>query len=159
KVYAGGVRAVADLDLHVRDGELLVLLGPSGCGKSTILELVAGREPLTSGEIRIGGRRVDGEPPDRRDVAMDFQSYALYGHRSVRENIEFPLRMRGVGRTERRRRAVDIASLLQLEAVLDARPAALSGGQQQRVAMGRALVRRPAAFLLDEPLSNLDARL
>jgi multiple sugar transport system ATP-binding protein len=159
KVYPGGVEAVADLDLHAADGELLVLLGPSGCGKSTVLRLVAGLEGLTSGEIHIGGRRVDTEAAQQRDVAMVFQSYALYGHMSVRQNIEFPLRMRGVSRGERRRRAEEVAAMLELERLLDARPAALSGGQQQRVAMGRALVREPRAFLLDEPLSNLDARL
>jgi multiple sugar transport system ATP-binding protein len=159
KVYDGGVHAVRNLDLEIADGELVVLLGPSGCGKSTVLRLVAGLESLTSGEIHVGGRRVDHEPPDRRDVAMVFQSYALYGHMTVAENIEFPLRMRGVPRSERRERARETAELLELTPLLDTKPGALSGGQQQRVAMGRALVRRPAAFLLDEPLSNLDARL
>jgi multiple sugar transport system ATP-binding protein len=159
KVYEGGVHAVRSLDLEIADGELTVLLGPSGCGKSTVLRLVAGLEPLTAGEIHIGGIRVDREPPDRRDVAMVFQSYALYGHMTVAENIEFPLRMRRVPRADRRKQAREIAELLELTPLLDSRPGALSGGQQQRVAMGRALVRRPAAFLLDEPLSNLDARL
>jgi multiple sugar transport system ATP-binding protein len=159
KVYDGGVHAVRNLDLEIADGELVVLLGPSGCGKSTVLRLVAGLESLTSGEIHVGGRRVDHEPPDRRDVAMVFQNYALYGHMTVAENIEFPLRMRGVPRSERRERARETAELLELTPLLDTKPGALSGGQQQRVAMGRALVRRPAAFLLDEPLSNLDARL
>lgn len=159
KVYDGGVHAVRELDLTIEDGELVVLLGPSGCGKSTVLRLVAGLEPLSGGEIRLAGVRVDREPPDRRDVAMVFQSYALYGHMTVRENIEFPLRMRGVAAAERRARAEETATLLELTDLLDQRPGALSGGQQQRVAMGRALVREPAAFLLDEPLSNLDARL
>jgi len=159
KIYDGGIHAVRNLDLVIEDGELMVLLGPSGCGKSTVLRLVAGLEGLTSGEIRVGGRRVDHEPPDRRDVAMVFQSYALYGHMTVAENIEFPLRMRGVPRSERRARARETAELLELTPLLASKPGALSGGQQQRVAMGRALVRRPAAFLLDEPLSNLDARL
>jgi multiple sugar transport system ATP-binding protein len=159
KVYAGGTHAVRSLDLQADDGELLVLLGPSGCGKSTVLRLVAGLEALTSGEIRLGGRRIDDEPPQDRDVAMVFQSYALYGHMTVRENLEFPLRMRGIDRPARAMRAQKTAELLELGPLLDARPASLSGGQQQRVAMGRALVREPRAFLLDEPLSNLDARL
>lgn len=159
KVYDGGVHAVRGLDLAIEDGELVVLLGPSGCGKSTVLRLVAGLESLSGGEIRLGGVRVDRDPPNRRDVAMVFQSYALYGHMSVRQNIEFPLRMRGVAAAERRARAEETATLLELTDLLDQRPGALSGGQQQRVAMGRALVRQPAAFLLDEPLSNLDARL
>jgi multiple sugar transport system ATP-binding protein len=153
------VYAVRSLDLDVDDGELLVLLGPSGCGKSTVLRMVAGLESVTAGEIFVGGRRVDTVPAQERDVAMVFQSYALYGHMSVRRNLEFPLRMRGVPRGERRRRAEEIAALLELTEQLEARPATLSGGQQQRVAMGRALVREPRAFLLDEPLSNLDARL
>jgi len=159
KIYDGDVHAVRNLDLDVEDGELLVLLGPSGCGKSTVLRLVAGLESLSEGEIRVGGRRVDEEPGHRRDIAMVFQSYALYGHMTVRQNLEFPLRMRRVPREERRRRAEEIAGLLELSEHLDVRPGALSGGQQQRVAMGRALVREPRAFLLDEPLSNLDARL
>ena len=159
KVYESGVHAVRNLELTAEAGELLVLLGPSGCGKSTILRLVAGLESLSSGEIHVGGRRVDTEPPQRRDVAMVFQNYALYGHMTVRQNLEFPLRMRGERPKERRRRAEAVAELLELGSHLDVRPAALSGGQQQRVAMGRALVRDPRAFLLDEPLSNLDARL
>jgi multiple sugar transport system ATP-binding protein len=159
KTYAGDVHAVRGIDLQVADGELVVLLGPSGCGKSTVLRLVAGLESLTAGEIRIGDRRVDTVPAKDRDVAMVFQSYALYGHMSVRRNLEFPLRMRGIARAERRRRAEEVAALLELGPLLEQKPAALSGGQQQRVAMGRALVREPRAFLLDEPLSNLDARL
>ncbi|MEX2473154.1 MAG: ATP-binding cassette domain-containing protein [Gemmatimonadota bacterium] len=159
KIYPDGTHAVRDLDLAVADGELVVLLGPSGCGKSTLLRLIAGLEPLSSGTVHIGNRCVNGEPPDRRDVAMVFQNYALYGHMTVRGNIGFPLRMRGVARDERRKRVAEISAMLELDDVLDARPGTLSGGQQQRVAMGRALVRHPAAFLLDEPLSNLDARL
>ena len=159
KTYEGGVRAVRGIDLSVEDGELFVLLGPSGCGKSTLLRLVAGLESPSAGEIWMGDRRIDDVPPQERDVAMVFQSYALYGHMTVRENLEFPLRMRGVDRRARRRKAEEVAELLELGPLLGSRPAALSGGQQQRVAMGRALVRRPRAFLLDEPLSNLDARL
>jgi len=159
KVYERNVHAVHSLDLHVHDGERLVLLGPSGSGKSTVLRLIAGLEPLTDGEIRLGDRRIDGEPPQDRNVAMVFQGYALYGHMSVRGNLEFPLRMHGVPREQRERRVREVAGMLELEPWLDVRPGALSGGQQQRVAMGRALVREPQAFLLDEPLSNLDARL
>lgn len=159
KVYEGDVQAVRDLDLSVRDGERLVLLGPSGSGKSTVLRLIAGLESLTDGEIRLGDRRIDGDPPQDRNVAMVFQGYALYGHMTVRGNLEFPLRMHGVPREQRERRVREVAGMLELEPWLDARPGALSGGQQQRVAMGRALVREPQAFLLDEPLSNLDARL
>jgi multiple sugar transport system ATP-binding protein len=159
KVYGGGVHAVSSLNLQVRDGERLVLLGPSGSGKSTVLRLIAGLEPLTEGEIRLGNRRIDDVPPQERNVAMVFQGYALYGHMSVRGNLAFPLRMHGVPRERREQRVREVAAMLELEPWLDARPAALSGGQQQRVAMGRALVREPQAFLLDEPLSNLDARL
>ncbi len=159
KVYPGGRHAVRSFDLTVQDGELLVLLGPSGCGKTTVLRLIAGLESLSRGEILLGGRRVEAEPPQRRNVAMVFQSYALYGHMTVLQNLEFPLRMRGIAPDERRRRALEVAEMLEMGNLLDARPTALSGGQQQRVAMGRALVREPQAFLLDEPLSNLDARL
>jgi ABC-type sugar transport system ATPase subunit len=155
----GRVTAVADFTLDVSDGELIAVLGPSGCGKSTVLRLAAGLETVSSGEIRLGGRRIDGLPPHERDVAMVFQSYALYPHMTVRENVEFPLRMRRVPPADRRRRAQEVAGLLELGELLDRRPAALSGGQRQRVALARALVRDPALFLLDEPLSNLDARL
>jgi multiple sugar transport system ATP-binding protein len=159
KVYEGGVRAVAGLDLEARDGELLVLLGPSGCGKTTLLRLVAGLEAPTGGEIRVGGRRVDRLPAAERDVAMIFQDYALYPHKSVAGNLAFPLRMRRASRADRERRVRDVAELLDLTPLLDKRPGQLSGGQQQRVAIGRALVREPEAFLMDEPLSNLDAQL
>jgi ABC-type sugar transport system ATPase subunit len=155
----GAVAALAALDLTVDDGELVTVLGPSGCGKSTLLKLIAGLELPDAGEIHLDGERIDRMPPGKRDVAMVFQSYALYPHMSVRENVEFPLRMRRVERVERDRRVDEIASLLELVPLLDRRPAALSGGERQRVALARALVRRPKLFLLDEPLSNLDARL
>ncbi len=155
----GETLAVADFTLTVQDGELITVLGPSGCGKSTVLRLTAGLEPVSEGVIHLGVERLDALPPWRRNVAMVFQSYALYPHMTVRRNIEFPLRMRGVGRAERQRQATAIAELLEIGELLDRRPAQLSGGQRQRVALARALVRRPALFLLDEPLSNLDARL
>jgi multiple sugar transport system ATP-binding protein len=153
------VRALAPLDLEVRDREFLTLLGPSGCGKSTVLGLVAGLERPSAGEIYIGERKVTGVAPQERDVAMVFQSYALYPHKSVFQNIAFPLRLRGVRQEEIGSRVREVAGRLGLSALLDRRPAALSGGQRQRVALGRALVRRPQVFLLDEPLSNLDAQL
>jgi multiple sugar transport system ATP-binding protein len=159
KVFDGGVRAVDTLDLEVADGELLVLLGPSGCGKTTVLRLLAGLETPTGGEIHVGGRRVDQLPPADRDVAMIFQDYALYPHKTVAQNLQFPLRMRGVRREDREGRVREVAELLDIDALLEKRPGQLSGGQQQRVAIGRALVREPAAFLMDEPLSNLDAQL
>jgi ABC-type sugar transport system ATPase subunit len=155
----GGVVALQDFTVAVHDGELLAVLGPSGCGKSTLLRLTAGLEAPSEGSIHLDDRRIDGLPPQARDVAMVFQSYALYPHMTVRQNIEFPLRMRGLGRTERRRPAEEVAALLELSALLDRRPGELSGGERQRVALARALVRRPKLFLLDEPLSNLDARL
>jgi ABC-type sugar transport system ATPase subunit len=151
--------ALADFTLTVADGEFITVLGPSGCGKSTLLRSIAGLEALTSGTIRIDGQRIDDLAPSRRNVAMVFQSYALYPHMTVRGNIEFPLRMRRVARGERRRKAEEAAALLELSEFLERRPAQLSGGQRQRVALARALVRQPALFLLDEPLSNLDARL
>jgi ABC-type sugar transport system ATPase subunit len=154
-----GVAALAALDLDVADGELVAVLGPSGCGKSTLLRLIAGLEPLDAGEIYLDEERIDRAPPGRRDVAMVFQSYALYPHMSVRQNIEFPLRMRGVAGALRGERVAEIAGLLELVPLLDRLPGALSGGERQRVALARALVRRPKLFLLDEPLSNLDARL
>lgn len=155
----GDVLALRDFSLSVDAGELLTVLGPSGCGKSTLLRLTAGLEALTSGAIIVDGRRIDALPARQRNVAMVFQNYALYPHMTVRANIEFPLRMRGVRRAERARQAEDMAALLEIGGFLDRRPAELSGGQRQRVALARALVRRPALFLLDEPLSNLDARL
>ncbi len=155
----GDHTVIPKLDLGVRDGELLVLLGPSGCGKSTLLRLLAGLEQATDGEILIGERRVDALGPRERNIAMVFQNYALYPHLTVRGNLEFPLRMRGMGRAARERRVLDAAGALGLEALLHKRPAELSGGQRQRVAMGRAIVREPDVFLMDEPLSNLDARL
>jgi len=155
----GAIAALRDVDLAVGDGELLAVLGPSGCGKSTLLRCTAGLEELSEGEIHLAGRRIDRLPPHARDVAMVFQSYALYPHLSVRENVEFPLRMRREPAASRRTRAEEIAALLEIGELLDRRPAALSGGQRQRVALARALVRRPALFLLDEPLSNLDAKL
>jgi ABC-type sugar transport system ATPase subunit len=157
--HYGDVVALSDFTLRVADGELITVLGPSGCGKSTLLRLTAGLDTPGSGEIRVGERRIDGLPPHRRDVAMVFQSYALYPHMTVRANIEFPLRMRRVARAERRAQAEQLAGVLELTPLLDRRPAELSGGQRQRVALARALVRHPALFLLDEPLSNLDARL
>ena len=159
KVYPGGTVALADFSLEVADGELLALVGPSGCGKSTVLRLLAGLETPSAGVIRIGGRDVSALPPHERNVAMVFQDYALYPHLRVRENLDFPLRMRGLPRPERDARVARVAELLSLGALLERWPRQLSGGERQRVAMGRALVREPAAFLLDEPLSNLDAKL
>jgi multiple sugar transport system ATP-binding protein len=153
------VVAVDRLDLEVADGELLVLLGPSGCGKTTALRMVAGLEEPTSGSIRIGDRPVDDVEPKDRDVAMVFQGYALYPHLTVARNIEFPLRQRATERDERRRKVHQAAETLGLTPYLDRKPAALSGGQRQRVALARAIVRDPQAFLMDEPLSNLDATL
>ena len=159
KRFADGTEALAPLDLEVPDGGFCVLLGPSGCGKTTLLRLVAGLETPTAGEVWIGARRVDGLAPQARNVAMVFQDYALYPHMRVRDNLAFPLRMRGVPRAERERRVREVARLLGIEPLLGRLPRELSGGQRQRVAMGRALVREPAVFLMDEPLSNLDARL
>jgi ABC-type sugar transport system ATPase subunit len=155
----GDATIVDGVTLDVADGELVAVLGPSGCGKSTLLRLVAGLDALSSGAIFLGERRIDDVPAHERDVAMVFQSYALYPHLTVRGNVEFPLRMRGVPRAERVRRVEQVAALVELDGLLDRKPAALSGGQRQRVALARALVRAPALFLLDEPLSNLDARL
>jgi ABC-type sugar transport system ATPase subunit len=151
--------AVDNLDLEVHDGELLVLLGPSGCGKTTALRMVAGLEEITSGTIRIGERVVNDVEPKDRDVAMVFQSYALYPHFTVAKNIEFPLRQRNIEKAERTRMVIETAETLGLGALLDRRPGQLSGGQRQRVALARAIVRSPQAFLMDEPLSNLDATL
>jgi multiple sugar transport system ATP-binding protein len=159
KTFAGGVTAVADVSLHIEDGEFMVLVGPSGCGKSTLLRMIAGLEEVSAGRISIGGRDVTDLAPRRRDVAMVFQSYALYPHMSVRQNIGYGLKVRRAPKPEIKRRVEEVAHLLGLEDMLDRRPAQLSGGQRQRVAMGRAIVREPKAFLMDEPLSNLDAKL
>ncbi|MDQ3778639.1 MAG: ABC transporter ATP-binding protein, partial [Actinomycetota bacterium] len=159
KVYGDGTRAVNELDLAIRDGEFAVLVGPSGCGKTTALRMVAGLEPITSGSVRIGGRVVNDLPPKNRDVAMVFQNYALYPHMSAYKNMAFGLKLRKFERREIDRRVNDAARILGLEGVLRKRPRTLSGGQRQRVAMGRAIVREPQAFLMDEPLSNLDAKL
>jgi multiple sugar transport system ATP-binding protein len=155
----GGVRAVDDITLSIEDGEFLVLVGPSGCGKSTLLRMIAGLEQATDGWIYIGDRDVTDFPPKDRDIAMVFQTYALYPHMSVRQNLGYGLKARKTDKAEIARRVEEVAGLLGLTALLDRRPAQLSGGQRQRVAMGRAIVREPQAFLLDEPLSNLDAQL
>jgi len=154
-----GAPAVDDLTIDVADEEFLVLLGPSGCGKSTVLRMIAGLEEPTSGTISIGDRIVNDVEAKDRDVAMVFQSYALYPHMTVRRNIEFPLRSRKVAAVEREQLVHDAAGSLDLGALLDRKPGQLSGGQRQRVALARAIVRRPQAFLMDEPLSNLDAKL
>ncbi len=159
KVYEGGVVAVDDVSLEVRDGEFMVLVGPSGCGKSTLLRVIAGLERVSAGTVRIGGDDVTAVDPPDRDIAMVFQSYALYPHMTVRQNLAFGLRQRRVAREEIDRRVAEIARMLGLHELMARKPAALSGGQRQRVAIGRALVREPRAFLLDEPLSNLDAKL
>jgi multiple sugar transport system ATP-binding protein len=159
KVFPDGTRAVSELSLESGDGEFVVLVGPSGCGKTTALRMVAGLEDISSGEIRIGDRVVNDMPSRDRDIAMVFQSYALYPHLSVYDNIAFSLRLRKERKDEIDRRVREAARILDLEALLARKPRALSGGQRQRVAMGRAIVRQPAAFLMDEPLSNLDAKL
>jgi multiple sugar transport system ATP-binding protein len=159
KVYHGGHSGLRELSLDVADGEFMVLVGPSGSGKSTVLKLLAGLTRPTSGRVFIGDRDVTRLPPQERDVAMVFQSYALYPHMTVRANLEFGLRMRGAPRPERRARVEEAARMLGIVPLLERSPAALSGGERQRVAMGRAMVRQPKAFLMDEPLSNLDAKL
>jgi multiple sugar transport system ATP-binding protein len=159
KVYPGGVHAVSELDLHVADGEFLILVGPSGCGKTTALRMIAGLEEITEGTIKIGERVVNELTPRERDVAMVFQNYALYPHMTVAENIGFALTLQKLRGPEIRRRVGEAAEILGLSEHLRRKPAQLSGGQRQRVAMGRAIVREPAAFLMDEPLSNLDAKL
>ncbi len=159
KQFDDGTVAVDRLTLDVEDGEFLILVGPSGCGKTTALRMIAGLEEITSGEIRIGDDVVNDLPPVERDIAMVFQNYALYPHMTVADNIAFPLRQQGVKKQEANERVREAARLLSIEELLQRKPRALSGGQRQRVAIGRALVRRPRAFLMDEPLSNLDAKL
>ncbi len=159
KTYRVGARAVADVTLTVRDGEFVVLVGPSGCGKSTLLRMVAGLEEVTEGTIRIGGRVVNDIEPAERDIAMVFQTYALYPHMTVRGNLAYGLKNRRMPRAEIERRVDEAARMLEIGHLLDRQPRQLSGGQRQRVAMGRAIVREPQAFLFDEPLSNLDAKL
>jgi len=159
KVYPDGTVAVVDMSLGIPDGEFMVFVGPSGCGKTTALRMVAGLEEISGGEIRIGERVVNAVPPRERDIAMVFQNYALYPHKSVYENLAFPLKLRRLPKSEVERRVGQIARLLELEEHLGRKPRQLSGGQRQRVAMGRAIVRQPQAFLMDEPLSNLDAKL
>jgi multiple sugar transport system ATP-binding protein len=159
KIYAGDVTAVRDFNLEIAHGEFLVLVGPSGCGKSTTLRMIAGLEEISKGEVRIGERVVNDVPPKDRDIAMVFQNYALYPHMTVRENMAFGLKLRKFKKDEIERRVRKASETLGLDPYLDRRPKALSGGQRQRVAMGRAIVREPAVFLFDEPLSNLDAKM
>jgi multiple sugar transport system ATP-binding protein len=159
RTFGSEVTAVDDVSLEIEDGEFMVLVGPSGCGKTTILRIVAGLEEVTAGEVIVGDRQVTDLPPKDRDMAMVFQNYALYPHMSVAQNLGFGLKLRGTPRDEIKRRVADVARTLYLEPFLERKPAALSGGQRQRVAMGRAMVREPVAFLMDEPLSNLDAKL
>jgi multiple sugar transport system ATP-binding protein len=159
KVFSGDVVAIDDVSLEIADGEFLALVGPSGCGKSTLLRAIAGLEDVTSGEISIGGRDVTDLAPRHRDIAMVFQSYALYPHMSVRQNLGYGLKVRRTPKADIRGRVEEIAALLDLTELLERKPAQLSGGQRQRVAMGRAIIRQPQAFLMDEPLSNLDAKL
>ena len=159
KTYVGGTQAVAGVSLDIADGEFVVLVGPSGCGKSTLLRMIAGLETVTDGTVRIGARVVNDLEPAERDIAMVFQTYALYPHMSVRQNLEYGLKNRGFPRQDIARRVAEAAAILEIEPYLERRPRQLSGGQRQRVAMGRAIVRNPAAFLFDEPLSNLDAKL
>jgi multiple sugar transport system ATP-binding protein len=158
KAY-GSVKVLHDINLEIADGEFLVLVGPSGCGKSTLLRTIAGLETMSGGDIKIKGNSVKGVPPRKRNLAMVFQNYALYPHMNVRENIGFSLKLAGVDANERDRRIQEVAEILGLTDLLDRKPKALSGGQRQRVGMGRAIIREPQAFLFDEPLSNLDAKL
>jgi multiple sugar transport system ATP-binding protein len=159
KSYPDGATAVKDLNITIADGEFLILVGPSGCGKTTTLNMIAGLEDISSGELRIGGERVNEKAPKDRDIAMVFQSYALYPHMTVRQNIAFPLTLAKMKKTEIAEKVEETAKILDLTELLDRKPSQLSGGQRQRVAMGRAIVRHPKAFLMDEPLSNLDAKL
>src|SRR6202142_1156237 len=155
----GDVVAVDDLNLDIRDAEFMVLIGPSGCGKTTSLRMIAGLEEITDGTLRIGERIINDVPPKDRDIAMVFQSYALYPHMTVRDNLAFGLKLRKVSKPEIERRVKEAADTIQLSNLLDRKPKELSGGQRQRVALGRAIAREPAVFLMDEPLSNLDAKL
>lgn len=159
KVYGDKFHAIQDLSFDIKDGEFMVFVGPSGCGKSTALRMIAGLESITSGDLLIGDKVVNDVDPKDRDIAMVFQSYALYPHKTVRENMAFPLLMARLDKAEINRRVTEAARILELTPHLDRKPGKLSGGQRQRVAMGRAIVRKPAAFLMDEPLSNLDAKL
>ncbi|HEY7565548.1 MAG TPA: sn-glycerol-3-phosphate ABC transporter ATP-binding protein UgpC [Acidimicrobiia bacterium] len=159
KVYPGGTRAITDVNLNILDGEFLVLVGPSGCGKSTLLRMIAGLEEVTEGALKIGDRVVNDVTPKDRDIAMVFQNYALYPHMSVFDNMAFGLKLRKMSKDEIKRRVSEAARVLEITEYLSRKPKALSGGQRQRVAMGRAIVREPSAFLMDEPLSNLDAKL
>ncbi len=159
KRYPDGFEAVKHMDLEIEDGEFMILVGPSGCGKSTALRMIAGLEDITDGEMRIGDQVVNDKAPKDRDIAMVFQNYALYPHMTVRDNMAFALKMAKVSPDERKKRVADAAKILGLEEFLERKPKALSGGQRQRVAMGRAIVRQPQVFLMDEPLSNLDAKL
>jgi multiple sugar transport system ATP-binding protein len=159
KVYPNGVTAIDNLSLDIPEGEFCVLVGPSGCGKSTLLRMIAGLEDVTAGDVSIGGRDVTDMPPQQRDIAMVFQNYALYPHMTVRQNLAFGLRLQKLPKAEWQKRVEETGKTLGLDELMDRKPAALSGGQRQRVAMGRAIVREPKAFLMDEPLSNLDAKL
>lgn len=159
KIYTGGVKAVNSVSIDIADGEFIVLVGPSGCGKSTLLRMVAGLETISEGDVSIGGKVVNGMEPAERDIAMVFQNYALYPHMSVYQNLAYGLKNRGTPKAEIDARVAEAARMLEITQYLERKPRALSGGQRQRVAMGRAIVRKPAAFLFDEPLSNLDAKL
>ena len=159
KSYDGKLNVIHGIDLEIRHGEFVVFVGPSGCGKSTLLRMIAGLEPISGGTVKIDGRLVNDLPPRSRDIAMVFQDYALYPHKTLFENMAFGLRLRKTAESEIQRRVMDAAKLLRIDHMLDRRPAALSGGQRQRVAIGRAIVREPKVFLFDEPLSNLDAQL